>query len=291
MVTGSLTLQPPFSAGDGSTLAAALLLRPSAAIESLPPLQSEPGSVYPRAIEQFDGFVTALGRCGIRTVVLDAPADDGPVAAATTAADLAVVLPGGAVLMRPSDPVVRAQVARTEAALEKAGVRVIGRIEAPGLLDGGNVLLGQDAVYVGVPQDRASRTGVARPSRGNELGRRQFAAIAGEAGLRSVDVRVASDVVRLRAVAAFVDRATVVVGSNAVNVEAFAKLERIEAPDGEEYGAGVLRPRPAARARERAVPLPVRDPAPRAGRGRRHRPLGIREVRRDAVAVGARTEA
>ncbi len=200
-------------------MAAALLLRPSAGIESLPPLQSEPGAIYPRAIEQFDGLVTALRQCGVQTVVLDAPADDGPVAAATTAADLAVVLPGGAVLMRPSDPVVRAQVARTEAALEEAGVRVIGRIEAPGLLDGGDVLAESWMPCVSsvgtpgpAPRGQASR---ARP-RGNELGQRQFAAIAGEAGLQDPWTCASrATIVRLRAVAAFVDRATVVVGSNA----------------------------------------------------------------------------
>jgi dimethylargininase len=240
VVTGSLTLQPPFSAGDGSTLAAALLLRPSAGIESLPSLQSEPGAIYPRAIEQFDGLVTALRQCGIQTVVLEAPADDGPVAAGVVVADLAVVLPKGAVLMRPSDPIVRAQVARIEAALEKAGVPVIGRIEAPGLLDGGDVLIGPDALYVGVPQDRASRTGIARGRHGNELGRRQLAAIASDAGLRTVEVGIASDVARLRAVAAFVDRATIVAPPRIVDVAAFASIECIDAPDGEEYGAGVL---------------------------------------------------
>jgi len=240
VVTGSLTLQQPFSAGDGSTLAAALLLRPASGIESLPSLQSEPGAIYPRAIEQFDGLVTALKQCGVQSVVLDAPPDDGPAAAGVVAADLAVVLPKGAIVMRPSDPIVRAQVARVEAALEKAGVPVIGRIDAPGLLDGGDVLVGPDTLYVGVPHDRASRTGIARGPHGNEFGRRQLAAIAADAGLKVVEVGIASDVARLRAVAAFVDRATVVASPRIVDVAAFGSIECIDAPDGEEYGAGVL---------------------------------------------------
>ena len=280
VVTGSLTLQPPFSAGDGSTLAAALLLRPSAGIESLPSLQSEPGAIYPRAIEQFDGLVTALRQCGVQTVVLEAPADDGPVAAGVVVADLAVVLPNGAVLMRPSDPIVRAQVARIEAALEKAGVPVIGRIEAPGLLDGGDVLIGPDALYVGVPQDRASRTGIARGPHGNEFGAASWPRSPPMPGSR----RSRSALPATSRGCAPSPRSSIAPRSSRRRASSTSLRSRASSastpPVGEEYGAGVL-----AVGRRRVIanvplPLPVRCPAPGTCRGRRDRPLGIREVRR-----------
>ncbi len=235
VATGSLTLGPPFCTGDGLSLTAALLVRPSAAIESLRPLQSEPGAVYLRANEQFDGLLSQLAFRSVRTIAVDALSTPN-----TLAADLAVVLGKGAVLMRPSDPASRADVARIESALTGAGVPILGRIEAPGLLDGGDLLLGSDTAYIGIPHDLSSSTGLSRVARGNELGRRQFAAFARDAGLKTVDVRISSDARRLRAVAAFVDRATVVVGSRVVDVAAFAGLELIDAPFGEEYGAGVL---------------------------------------------------
>jgi dimethylargininase len=171
----------------------------------------------------------------VRTLVVESV-----LTAGTFAADLAVVLGSGAVLMRPSDPLSRGDVARVESALTGAGIPIIGRIEAPGLLDGGDVLVGSDTAYIGIPLARSSSTGLARGARGNELGRRQFAAFAQQAGLKTVDVGISSDARRLRAVAAFVDRNTIVFGGRVVDGEAFAGLERIVTIEGEEYGAGVL---------------------------------------------------
>jgi dimethylargininase len=231
------TLAAPFVVHDAGLLGAALLVRPSMAIESLAPTQGEPSPVFERAVEQHDGLIAALSRRGVRTIVLDAKAA-APWSA--MAADAAVVLGDGAVLMRPTDSANRAEVMRVEAALAAADVPVIGRIEAPGLLDGGDVLVGAEAVYVGVPGDRAASVGIARVGRGNELGRRQFAAIAGRSHLRLVEVPLASEVNRLRSVAAFVDRNAIVVGTRVVDAAPFVGLELIEAPYGEDYGAGVL---------------------------------------------------
>jgi dimethylargininase len=237
MVSTSATFTAPFIAHDAGVLGAALLARPSAAIESLAPTQGEPSPIFARALEQHDGLVDALERRGVRTIVLDAePA--APWGAMAT--DSAVVLGAGAVLMRPTDSVYRAEVTRVEAALTAAGIPIIGRIESPGLLDGGDVLVGSEAVYVGLPRDRASSVGIARTARGNELGRRQFAAIAAQSNLPMVEVPLASEVARLRSVAAFVDRNIIVVGTRVVDATPFDGLELIEAPYGEDYGAGVL---------------------------------------------------
>jgi hypothetical protein len=55
-----------------------------------------------------------------------------------------------------------------------------------------------------------------------------------------VEVPLASEVQRLRSVAAFVDRGVIVLGTRVVDRAPFAGLEVIEAPYGEENGAGVL---------------------------------------------------
>lgn len=236
-MSASETLTTPLITHDAGVLVVALLTRPSAATASLAPTQGEPSPIFERALEQHGGLVDALERRGVRTIVLDA---DPAAPWGAMATDAAVILGAGAVLMRPTDSVYRAEVTRVEAALTAAHVPVIGRIESPGLLDGGDVLVGPDAVYLGLPRDRASSVGIARTARGNELGRRQFAAIAAQSNLRTVEVTLASEVSRLRSVAAFVDRNTIVVGTRVVDATPFRGLELIEAPYGEDYGAGVL---------------------------------------------------
>jgi N-dimethylarginine dimethylaminohydrolase len=237
MVSASPTFTAPFVGHDAGALQAALLVRPVAAIESLAPTQGEPSPIFERALEQFEGFVDALNLRGVRTVVLE---PDPAQAWGMMATDCAVVLGSGAILMRPSEPVRRSDVARIETALASANIPVIGRIEAPGLLDGADILVGPDEIFVGVPVDRASSVGIARTRRGNELGRRQLAEIAERSNLRTVEVPLASEVLRLRSIAAFVDRDVIVVGSRVVDTAPFEGLVIIEAPYGEDYGAGVL---------------------------------------------------
>jgi hypothetical protein len=55
-----------------------------------------------------------------------------------------------------------------------------------------------------------------------------------------VEVLIASQVRRLRAIAAMVDRGTVLLASEFLDAAAFEGLERIVAPEGEAYGAGIL---------------------------------------------------
>ncbi len=236
-VISTATVTGPFVTSDGARLAAALLVRPAAAIERARPVQGESGAIHARALEQFTIFEGTLNYNGVRTVTIDAT-EGLPYASA--AADLAVVFPGGAFLMRPSDVARRAELAAVEAALAAAGVPIAGRIEAPGLLDGGDVLLGPEALYLGVSEARASAAGIPTGRRGNAHGREQLAAYAREIGRRVVEVDVAADAVRLRAVAAFVDGETLLYAPGLVDGAAFAGLATIEVPRGEDYGAGVL---------------------------------------------------
>jgi dimethylargininase len=104
------------------------------------------------AARQHAGYVAALARAGweIRTV---APADDLPDSAFVE--DTVVVIGDLAVLARPGAAERRAEVAGTEDALRALGLEV-ARIEAPGTLDGGDVLQVGSTVYAG----RGGRTNV-----------------------------------------------------------------------------------------------------------------------------------
>jgi dimethylargininase len=102
------------------------------------------------AVRQYAAYVAALEAAG-RWVRPVEPADDRPDAVFVE--DTVVVCDGLAVLARPGAPRRRPEVAGTEKAVRDLGLE-IARIEAPGTLDGGDVLQVGKTVYVG----RSGRT-------------------------------------------------------------------------------------------------------------------------------------
>lgn len=127
-----------------------------------------------RAQRQWEAYVDALHANGWRTVEV-APADD--CADAVFVEDTVVVHGDLAVLTRPGAPSRRAEVAKVEEAVVAAGYRV-ARIEAPGTLEGGDVLKFGRTVWVGLG------------GRSNEEGMRQLAAHLEPAGVQVVGVPV-----------------------------------------------------------------------------------------------------
>lgn len=230
-------LTPPFVKSDADRLQAALVVRPSALLAHEPPMQGESSPIVDRAQEQHEIFVGRLRSLGVSVTVLDAAAE---VPLATCVDDLAVMFSDGAVLMRPSDLKRRREVNACETSLREAGIPIVGRIEPPGLLDGGDVLLGSQMLFLALPGDRSALSGIVKPPHGNAHGRAQLAAFAALRGLKVTEVVIASTVRRLRSVASIVDSETVLYAPRLVDATAFAKWQTIEVPSGEDYGAGVL---------------------------------------------------
>jgi dimethylargininase len=110
------------------------------------------------AARQWQSYVDALAEAGWRVVEVD-PADDCPDAVFVE--DPVVVYGKTAVLARSGAPERRAETVGVEKALDGYDIR---RIEAPGTLDGGDVLKIGDTIHVG----RGGRT--------NDDGIRQLAA-------------------------------------------------------------------------------------------------------------------
>ena len=234
----SAALQAPFVRGAVETLRNAILVRTAPDIEREAPLHGEPHLIASRARAQHDVLLGRLAAHGVATTVLDAP-PVSPLGA--LCADAAVVFPAGIFLTRPSDPSRRGEPAAIEAALTGLKVPVVGRIEAPGLFDGEDAMLLGEVLYLGVPAFRRSDVGIARVARGNAHGRAQLAAYAASIGLRVVEVPFSEEARRLRSVVSPVDTETVLFAPGLVDgVSAFATLERIEVPLGEDFGAGVL---------------------------------------------------
>ncbi|MEV2275662.1 dimethylargininase [Nocardiopsis sp. NPDC049922] len=98
------------------------------------------------AMRQFVIYQEALASAGWRVVEVD-PAPDLPDSVFVE--DTVVVCEDLAVLARPGAEERRGEVEGVEAAVRSLGLRV-ARVEAPGTLDGGDVLQVDETVYVGV---------------------------------------------------------------------------------------------------------------------------------------------
>ncbi|SDX41467.1 dimethylargininase [Geodermatophilus africanus] len=126
------------------------------------------------ALRQWQGYVDALRAEGWETIEV-LPADDCPDAVFVE--DTVVVHGDLAVIARPGADRRRPETTGTEETLTALGYR-IARIEAPGTLDGGDVLKHGGTVWVGL----GGRT--------NEAGREQLAALLAPLGARVVGVPV-----------------------------------------------------------------------------------------------------
>lgn len=225
MATAQPAYGPRLVGHPTGTLRAALLVRPNATLESLPPLIGEPSPVYKRALEQHGILVEMLKYFGVEVTVLDA-LGTSPNAASVT--DLAVCFENGAVLMRPHVLDRVAEVARLEGAFGGVDIPIGGNIAAPGMLDGSDVLLAGETAFIGVSK------------RSNALGRAGFAQLASANGYRPVEVKLHPAAPSLRAVANAVAADTLVVASDRVDTSALAGFKLISLDLGEELGAGVF---------------------------------------------------
>jgi N-dimethylarginine dimethylaminohydrolase len=118
-----------------------------------------------RARREHAGLVEALARLGATVHELDAETDDPDL---VYVFDPLLVADGGAIPLRPGKPNRAGEPAVLEAWTRARGIPTLGRIEAPGTIEGGDTFwLRPDLLVVG----RSLRT--------NDAGARQLAAIVG----------------------------------------------------------------------------------------------------------------
>jgi dimethylargininase len=231
-VVTSKSLEAPFVRSDAGALAAAIVCAPSPRIAELVPLKSEPSPIADRALEQHKILVRTLRDRGVDVTVLEPGSDS---ATESLIADCAVILPAGAIIARPSLVERRNDVLAVERALLAAGVRVIGRIEAPGLLDATDVVVAGDHVFIGVARGEAGLR-----ARSNALGRAQLADFAVGAGMTVIELAIAPDIPRLRNVFNMVAADAVIAAPDKVDLVPVRDVRIIEVVRGEEFAAGVL---------------------------------------------------
>jgi dimethylargininase len=139
--------------------------------------------------------------------------------------DTVVVVGDVAVITRPGAPSRRGEVAAVRAALPP-GLRCCV-IEAPGTLEGGDVFMLSDTIYVGL-SGRTNRSGI-----------EQLASIASNAGRALVTVPVV-DVLHLKSAVLPLDSETVLVTPDAVDESALGSLRVLYESESERHGASAL---------------------------------------------------
>ncbi|MBI4705242.1 MAG: dimethylargininase [Deltaproteobacteria bacterium] len=198
----------------------------------------EPGAALPRcdlvhrarepidvalAVRQHRAYCARLVELGVRAIAL---APESELADAAFVEDVLVVLDEAAVVARPASEARRAEVERVTDAVRP--YRRVLHIDAPGTLEGGDVLPVGDVVYLGL----STRT--------NLEGYRQLERLLLPYGYRIEPVEVAR-CLHLKTGCSFLGRGTVLVNPNWVALPATGRLERIEVHPDEPYAANALR--------------------------------------------------
>jgi dimethylargininase len=160
-----------------------------------------------RAASQWESYVAVLAAAGWETVEV-APADE--CSDAVFVEDALVLRDGVAVVTRPGVESRRGEADGVVGAARALGYE-IARIEAPATLDGGDVLAGDDVLYVGV----GGRT--------NTEGARQLSALL---GVRVIEVPLAGVLHLKTAVTRLPD------GSYAGHLDGFPRLRSVPEPSG-----------------------------------------------------------
>jgi dimethylargininase len=140
--------------------------------------------------------------------------------------DIAIVFPELAIITRPGAASRRAEVAAVADALRR--YRPLVSIEAPGTVDGGDVLVAGRRVFVG----RSTRT--------NADAVAQMRRVLSPHGYTVCEVAV-SDCLHLKSAVTVVDAGVVLLNPDWIAPALFREFEILTVADGEAYGANALR--------------------------------------------------
>lgn len=177
---------------------------------------------YDRAVEQHDEYEAALAALGCRIERIP-PAHDMPDAVFVE--DTAVVLDDVAIMTRPGAESRRAELDGVREVLDR--YRTLEQIEAPGTLDGGDVLRVGMRFFVG----RSSRT--------NEAGIAQFRALVSGHGCR-VDAVQVRGCLHLKSAVTAVGNDVLLGNSAWVDPREFGDVTWIEVDRSEPHAANAL---------------------------------------------------
>ena len=178
---------------------------------------------FATALLQHARYVEALERCGLRVLALDA---DSRFPDSVFIEDVAVCTPSFALVTNPGAPSRNGETAGIREVLNHF-YDIVYAIEPPGTLEGGDVMLAGDTLYVGLSE------------RTNPEGAGQLAEIARRHGLKTTPVPL-SALLHLKTGIAYLENDNILIINELYTQEIWKPYRRIPVPDGEWYAANSL---------------------------------------------------
>ncbi|GKV57846.1 N(G),N(G)-dimethylarginine dimethylaminohydrolase [Sporosarcina sp. NCCP-2222] len=179
---------------------------------------------YDVLIKQHEAYVEALEKCGVAVTHLPA-SEEFPDS--TFVEDTAVLTSEFAVVSNPGADSRNREIVEMEPVLRKFYDKVF-HIEAPGTLDGGDVLQAEDCFYIGI----SDRT--------NEEGARQLKSILEAEGYEATIIPL-KEFFHLKTGIAYVGENRMVVAGEFIEHPAFDSYEKIIIGKEDEYSANMIR--------------------------------------------------
>ncbi len=180
---------------------------------------------YDRALRQHDSYIATLEKCGVHVTILEA---DEQYPDSCFIEDTAVLMPGAAVVSNPGALARNGEKEAVARALQQFyKEKEIHAIHAPGLLDGGDIMLADGCFYIGL-SDRTDLEGAA-----------QLSAIVRRQGYDTLNVELFT-MLHLKTGVNYLGDSTMLVTGEFVNNPIFDRYKKIIVPDEESYAANCL---------------------------------------------------
>ena len=179
---------------------------------------------YEKALEQHKAYIAALESLGLNVTVL--PADE-EYPDSCFVEDVAVLAEKCAIITNPGAPSRKGEITSMIPVIEGFYPQGVERIEAPGTLEGGDVMRIGDCFYVG----RSART--------NAEGIRQFGEILAKYGYECREVTL-EEVLHLKTGVNYIENNNMLVSGEFVTKPEFEKYNKIVIPEEEAYAANCI---------------------------------------------------
>ena len=180
-------------------------------------------------IEQFQAehkaYVRALERAGLNVTVLDA-LEEFPDSVFVE--DAALCLPEGMVILRPGTPTRTGEAELISTDLASLGHK-IHHNDSEGFIDGGDILVTDSAILVGLSQ------------RTNQAGFDWLKSVLGAWGYTALAVHTPDNVLHFKSDCCVLDSNTILATSRLSGAECFANFRVLTVPAGEEAAANSIR--------------------------------------------------
>jgi len=178
---------------------------------------------YEQAIIQHQSYIDVLTKCGLDVLVLE-PCEEYPDS--TFVEDVALITPNCVIVTRPGAPSRRGEVHEIEFVL-KQKFKNIEAIEAPGTIEGGDIMMVGDHYYIGLSE------------RTNLEGAKQIIQILTKYGMSGSTISL-KKVLHLKTGLSYLEENNLVVCGEFVNDSSLEQYNPIEIPEKESYAANCI---------------------------------------------------